>query len=119
MTMVLAPGLLSLCPMHFFLREICWQKYRLVHLVNVSCLSMGTHDVDKFQKAIGWSWADHIKNFYPRRQYFGQPKEGCVHMENQTALTPFAQNKKEAAMGLKTVSHCFRLRAARSRECAP
>jgi hypothetical protein len=80
---------------------------------------MGTHDVDKFQKAIGWSWADHIKNFYPRRQYFGQPKEGCVHMENQTALTPFAQNKKEAAMGLKTVSHCFRLRAARSRECAP
>jgi len=117
--MVLAPGLLSLCPMHFFLREICWQKYRLVHLVNVSCLSMGTQDVDKFQKAIGWSWADHIKNFYPRRQYFGQPKEGCVHMENQTALTPFAQNKKEAAMGLKTVSHCFRLRAARSRECAP
>jgi hypothetical protein len=60
-----------------------------------------------------------VKISTPEDSILGSRKKVVCIWKTKSALTPFAQNKKEVAMGLETVSRCFRLRAAKSQESAP
>lgn len=117
--MVLAPEKLSLRPMHFFKWDICWQKYRLVHLVNVSCLSMGTHDVDKFRKPSAGPGQITLKICTPEDSILGSRKKVVCIWKTKLHLQHLHRIRKKRPWDSKqwtTVLDCVQQRVRNVRD---